>query len=227
MNVNMTYNTQKVKQAANVYSKPLLWVYDFIVYKLATPYMLHCPAQLILEHYNNNIRLNHLDVGVGTGCLLKDCKHFKDMKRLAIMDLNPNSLEKSKNLLKEQRPEVYQANILESFVTTSIDFDSIGINYLLHCVPGSFEEKEVIFLNLKEHLSADGILFGCTVLGKGINNALHTKLFLKLYQFIGIFNNEKDTQEELKKTLARHFKYCEVSIVGNVAFFRASDSSFL
>lgn len=227
MNVNMSYNDYRVQKAVNIYSKPLLWVYDFIVYQVATPYMLHCPAHLILEHYNENIRLNHLDVGVGTGCLLKGCKQLKDIKRLGIMDLNPNSLEKSKQLLNEQHPEVYQANILKPFETTAVDFDSIGMNYLLHCIPGNFEEKEVIFSNLKEHLSKDGILFGCTVLGKDINNTLHTKLFLKLYQWIGIFNNAEDTYTGLKKSLSRHFTYYEVNVVGNVAFFRASDCSFL
>ena len=227
MNVKMSYKEHRVQKAANVYSKPLLSIYDFFVYKFATPYMLHCPAHLILNHYDKNIKLNHLDVGVGTGCLIKDCKQLKNINRLAIMDLNKNSLEKSKDVLKEKHPEVYQANILKPFVTTNINFDSIGINYLLHCIPGSFQEKEVIFANLKEHLSSKGIVFGCTVLGKDTSNALHTKLFLKLYQSIGIFNNAKDTKSGLESALAKHFKYTEVHMVGNVAFFRASDGTFL
>ena len=227
MNVKMSYTERRVQKAAKVYSKSLLWIYDFFVYKLATPYMLHCPQYLIQAHYDKNIRHKHLDVGVGTGCLIKDCKEFKKIKRLGIMDLNPNSLEKSKCVLKEKQPEVYQANILEPFVTTNIAFDSIGINYLLHCVPGSFEEKEVIFLNLKDHLAPNGIVFGCSVLGKDTREALHTRLFLKLYQFIGIFNNAKDTKIGLENALSKHFTYIEVQVVGSVALFRASDAALV
>jgi len=92
-------------------------------------------------------------------------------------------------------------------------------------IKASFEEKEVIFLNLKDHLAPNGIVFGCSVLGKDTREALHTRLFLKLYQFIGIFNNAKDTKIGLENALSKHFTYIEVQVVGSVALFRASDAA--
>nr|WP_139347998.1 hypothetical protein [Nocardia donostiensis] len=44
-------------------------------------------------------------------------------------------------------------------------FNSIGLNLVMHCVPGTFAEKGVAFEHLARVLSDDGVLFGSTILG--------------------------------------------------------------
>ena len=43
---------------------------------------------------------------------------------------------------------MYRRNVLEPIFLEGERFDSIGLNYLLHCIPGIIESKSVVFDHL-------------------------------------------------------------------------------
>ena len=94
-----------------------------------------CPARRILQHHDEHISVNHLDVGVGTGYFLDKCRFSSEAPRVALMDLNRDCLAVAERRIARYRPETYQANVLEPVVFDAPRSDSIGMSYLLHCVP--------------------------------------------------------------------------------------------
>jgi hypothetical protein len=86
---------------------------------------------------------------VGTGYFL-DRSCFPDPEpRLALLDLNRHCLKHTEARSARHAPEVYRANALAPIELGVRCFDSIAINYVLHCMPGSLPEKEIAFANLK------------------------------------------------------------------------------
>ena len=70
----------------------LTWVYDALVLGFSNHVLWKCPTAGLLDLYNANVTSNHLDVGVGTGYYLDRCRFPDAEPRLALMDLNENSL---------------------------------------------------------------------------------------------------------------------------------------
>src|SRR5262245_22523218 len=85
---------------AAIYNKPLLAIYDLGVIGLSNTLAWRCPSHLILDFYNQHISANHLDVGVGTGYFLDKCRFPSSSPRIALLDLNPNSLEATAKRLR-------------------------------------------------------------------------------------------------------------------------------
>jgi ubiquinone/menaquinone biosynthesis C-methylase UbiE len=81
----------------------------------------------MLELYNQKVTANHLDVGVGTGYFLDNCKFPTASPRLALMDLNPDCLERAGKRVARYNPVKYQRNVLESVKIDVEKFDSIGM----------------------------------------------------------------------------------------------------
>ena len=67
----------------------------------------------------------------------------------ALMELNAVCLAVAVDRVARFRPECYEANILEPVTIEAEKFDSIGMNYVLHCVPGTIRTKAVVFEHLK------------------------------------------------------------------------------
>jgi SAM-dependent methyltransferase len=188
-------------------------------------FVWQCPTPLILDFYNQHISGNHLDVGVGTGYFLDKCRFTSANPRIALMDLNPNSLDRTAHRLHRYRPTTHVANVLEPVSFSGDAFDSIGLNYLIHCLPGNIGSKSVIFENLKPLLKGGGVMFGTTVLGQGVPHNFLARRLMKAYNQRGIFSNEKDNLLDLKAGLNAHFADCSTHIVGNVAFFAGHNPS--
>ena len=87
------------------------------------------------------------------------------------MDLNPNSLHKTAQRLQRYQPTTQVVNALEPIEFSGDAFESVGLNYLIHCLPGTLRGKSVIFDNLKPLLKPNAIVFGTTILGQGV---MHT-----------------------------------------------------
>ena len=74
----------------------------------------------------------------------------------------------------------------------------MGINYLLHCVPGPIESKAVALDHLKILMNPNAVLFGPTLLQGGVTrNWLATRL-MDTYNTKGIFSNRYDYLDGLK-----------------------------
>src|SRR5438876_5644469 len=124
-------------------TKRVLAIYDLAILGYFSRVAWKCPSRRILEHYEEHVSTNHLDVGVGTGYFLDRCRFASPSPRLALMDLNSNCLAVAGRRIARYDPEAYRANVLEPFPFRVPKFDSVGMNYLLHCLPGSIRSKGV------------------------------------------------------------------------------------
>jgi hypothetical protein len=98
-------------------------------------------------------------------------------------------------------------------------FDSIGLNYLLHCLPADMSDKGRVFSHLKPFLNPGSVLFGTTILGQGVEFNLVGRLFTKVYNSMRILNNTGDNLQDLEEALGRNFARYSVHTMGCVAFF--------
>ena len=100
-------------------------------------------------------------------------------------------------------------------------FGSIGINYVLHCLPGSISEKAVVFDRLATALEADGVLFGSTILASDGTCSLAARATMALFNRRGIFCNGRDRLPDLVAALGARFDDVRCWRVGHVALFEA------
>jgi Methyltransferase domain len=205
---------------AAVYSKFVLSIYDLFVLGFSNRFAWRCPSQAILDFYNENISSKHLDVGVGTGWFLDKCTFPTPDPLIALADLNPNSLEKTAQRLQRYRPSIHNINVLRPFWVRPAAFDSIAINYVLHCLPGNMQSKGVVFNHLKALLNPKGgVIFGTTILGRGVRRNPLADALMFIYNAKGIFCNHWDNAAELERVLKTNFYDYELRTVGCVAFF--------
>jgi SAM-dependent methyltransferase len=218
-NQNAKPSTEDAVAGAAVYTKFVLSIYDPLVFKFENAFVWKCPTRLLLDHYNRHVSGNHLDVGVGTGYLLDKCQFPADDPRVALMDLNPNALQFTSARIRRYRPATHLANVLEPIKYELPAFDSIGLNYLLQCLPGSMLDKGRVFSNLKPFLKPGGVLFGATILGQSVEFNPLGRLFMGLYNSRRILNNRDDNLADLERNLERNFAEYSLHMVGCVAFF--------
>ena len=147
-------------KGAAAYTPFSLAFYDLAVLGLSNSFIWQCPTRLILDFYNEHISDKHLDVGVGTGYFLDRCQFPSTAPTVALLDLNPNSLAATAKRLRRYAPASHLGNVLEPINIGSSGFGSIGLNYLLHCVPGNLESKSIVFGHLKPLLKEGGVVFG-------------------------------------------------------------------
>ena len=141
-------NKHSIAPSAAIYSHLALSFYDFYVLLFSNYLVWKCPTSLIKEFYNKNVSSNHLDIGVGTGYFLDKCKFPTTKPNITLMDLNPNCLESAAKRIARYQPQTCVADIFKRLPLTNERFDSVGLNYLFHCLPGNFLKKASIFKNI-------------------------------------------------------------------------------
>ncbi len=203
-----------------MYNRLLLAVYNPIIqcnYQL----LWRCRPRYVLDLYNEHVSANHLDVGVATGVFMDRCKFPVPSPRLALMDLNPNSLAVAAKRLSRYHPETYLRNVLTPIQIAAPPFDSVGLANLLHCLPGTMKTKGVVFENLKTLLNPGGTIFGCTVLYKEVKRNPLATLYLNILNALHIFTNKEDDLDGLRLNLKKCFPESSVKVIGCVAMFSA------
>jgi len=215
----MAISQEQVEAGQAVYTKSMLRLYDWLVLKFSNRLIWRCPSEHILGLYNRFVTANHLDVGVGTGYFLDHCRFPSPYPRLALLDLNPNCLEETSRRLARYRPERHRANVLEPIRLNIPRFDSIGLNYLLHCLPGTVRTKGAVFHHLKALLNPGGVMFGSTLLSEGVHRSAAAKRLMAFYNSKGIFTNDHDDLVGLKAALSAHLTGVNVEVVGSAALF--------
>lgn len=210
---------EPIQSGAQIYSKPALFLYDFFVLKFSNSLAWKCPSRILLNLYNQHISTNHLDIGVGTGYFLDRCT-FLNTPKISLLDLNPNTLEVSARRIRRYQPQRHLADILKP-ISLDLTFDSIAINFLLHCLPGDMLSKEIVFKNVRSLLNKNGVVFGATILGDKSQANFLAKKLLTIYNAKKIFSNSKDTLEDLALLLAKNFKQYSLKQQGHVALFSA------
>ncbi|AKJ29040.1 class I SAM-dependent methyltransferase [Caldimonas brevitalea] len=213
----------RVERSTRVYDTSALNFYDIFVHGFCNRFAWQCSTETLIAQYNQLVTGNHLEVGVGTAFLIDKCRVPGRNPRLGIMDFSKQCLTHSAKRLERYRPEIYQSDILKPLDIKGPKFDSIGINYVLHCVPGSFAEKGVAFKNMKAVLTDHGVLFGSTLLGKDVTRNRVARTLMALYNKVGAFTNRADDVASLRTALEANFKHVEIDVVGCCALFKAWD----
>src|SRR5947207_703451 len=132
---------EDIKYGQAIYTKKSLPLYDIVVTKFSNRFAWHCPRKILISFFQENISPNHLDIGVGTGYFLRKIHLVPSEQRIGLLDLNKECLDYAKKKLHLYHPEVYQQDIFESFTSIINKFDSVSLNYVLHCLPGTLPQK--------------------------------------------------------------------------------------
>jgi SAM-dependent methyltransferase len=217
-----TENIDKAVQAGQaVYTQRTLDLYDLVVLGLSNALIWKCPTRRVLDLYDRHIAISHLDVGVGTGWFLDHCRFPGDKPQITLLDLNPTCLERASARIARYAPTIVQANVLEPFDLDTGPFGSIGLNYLLHCLPGDVAKKAVVLDYLKPFLAPGGVVFGSTLLSDGVERSRTARALMHFYNSKGIFSNERDGVEPLRRELAARFEDVRIKVIGCAALFVA------
>ncbi|MEH6357419.1 MAG: class I SAM-dependent methyltransferase [Pseudomonadales bacterium] len=220
-NKHQSAHTHQANAGQAVYSKSTLSLYDFFVLGISNRFLWRCPTEQLLSHYNRHVTGNHLDVGVGTGYFLDHCKFPSGEPRLALMDMNKSSLAYAAHRVARYQPDSHQQNVLLPIETDIKKFDSIAINYLLHCLLGAITSKAVVFKHLQTLMNPGATLFGSTIVqGNAPRNGCAQQL-MNFYNRKGIFSNQQDCLEDLRSELSQSFTSVEIKMIGCVALFSA------
>lgn len=212
-------NNKAALAGAAIYSKPVLSIYDSFVLGFSNAYVWNSSLRRMLSFYDEHVSANHLDVGVGTGYFLDNCVFPSDSPAISLLDLNPNSLQAASRRISRYRPTTYAANILEALAAELPRFDSVGLNFLLHCLPGSMLSKGAVFRNLEPYLNGSGVVFGTTILGQGVAQNALARLFMRFYNSRGIFDNMQDNATDLERILKESYGNYSIEVEGSVAYF--------
>lgn len=205
-----------------IYSRAFLGVYDFVAYGVNCPHLWRCPKSRFVGLYDANVSGRHLDVGVGTGLLLDECRFSVSAPEITLMDLNPNSLASAAGRIRRYSPRTHRANALEPWGLEAAAFDSVAICHLLHCLPGPMVNKApIVFSEARRVLAPGGTIFGATILGRGIELSKLARGAAAVANRRGALSNREDDFESLDRALAEGFPGYELEVEGAVALFTA------
>lgn len=207
------------RAGAAVYNRATLLAYDLWVLGLSNRYAWHCPTPSLLAHFESHVGARHLDIGVGTGYLLNHCRFPVADPVVVLADLNPASLAAAAHRIRHLHPRTHELNVLQPFALPEAPFDSVSMNYLLHCLPGRLQDKQPAVRHAVAQLKPGGVLFGATILGDGVAHNALGGLLMKAYNWRGIFSNREDSAEALLQVLRQELRDADVQVIGKVALF--------
>jgi hypothetical protein len=215
----MKATPEQITAGQALYTRRVLTGYDFVVHGLSNRFLWKCPTQRLIEHYNQHVTANHLDAGVGTGYFLDKCRFPSPTPRVALLDLNQNTLDFAAERIARYKPETYRRDVLEPIPLDAAKFDSLGVTYLLHCVPGSIEAKSIAFDHLLALLNPQAVIFGATLLQGGVPRNWGARRLMDIYNKRGVFSNQADHLDGLTQELRKRFKDVTVEVIGCAALF--------
>jgi hypothetical protein len=212
---------EAVAKAHAIYTPVMLAFYDLLVHGLSNHLAWRCPTRRLVDLYRANLSANHLEAGVGTGFFI-DRAGGSRLSRLVLLDINRNCLERAGRRLARFTPILREANLLAPAKLDLAPFESIGLTYVLHCLPGRMSEKLKAIDHLRPLMGKRAAVFGATILGRGIAPNRAARALLDLYNAKGVFNNREDDLASLSDGLRRRFDEVEIETEGCVALFRAA-----
>jgi SAM-dependent methyltransferase len=205
------------------YDVSFLRLYDVTTLKLANRVVWGCPTPVMLDAYNRLQGARHLDVGPASGYYLANSGVRSE--RLVLLDLNANVLAYCGRRLADLRPELVEGDASRGDAALAGSFDSIGLNFVLHCIPLPAGEKfRAVFGHLAKALTPGGVLFGSTILG--VSPTRRGQKLQRLYNSKGIFNNADDRQESVVAALTGlELQVVELDRRGSVLRFAARSAA--
>jgi ubiquinone/menaquinone biosynthesis C-methylase UbiE len=217
--------SEEVLAGQAIYNPFVLATYDVLVLGLSCRLAWRCPSAQMLAQYDRNVGQRHLEIGVGTGYFLARCQFPDPRPRITLLDLNPTVLRVGAARLSRYRPTPVRADALQPLPVPAGQFDSVGMNFLLHCLPGDWPAKGIVFAHAATALQPGGRAFGSTILGRGVTANPLARTLMRTYNRKGIFHNRDDDLAGLEQQLASHFAEYRVAVRGMVALFEASTAA--
>jgi hypothetical protein len=213
-----------IAKAHAVYTPVMLSIYDVLVHGVSSRLAWRCPTDRLRDLYRANRSANHLEAGVGTGFFL-DRAGASRFDRLALVDINRHCLDRAGRRLARFKPALYEVNLLAPLKLDLAPFTSVGLTYVLHCLPGRMSAKLKAVDHLRPLMKERAVLFGATILGRGIAPNGAARALLDLYNAKGVFNNRQDDLASLSDGLRERFDQVEIEMQGCVALFRAASGN--
>lgn len=210
-----------------VYNRGVLAGYDLLILGISCRLVWQCAKRHMLANYHRNAGARHLELGTGTAYFLDRC-HFPGRRpELTLVDLNPTVLRVSAARVARYQPAVVRADVLQPLpfddeTLQAGHYDSVGANFLLHCLPGSWAEKGAVFDNAATALRPGGRLFGSTILSSGVAVGAVARRLMTVYNARGIFHNIDDDLAGLCWQLDKRFTDIQIGVRGCVALFAAT-----
>jgi SAM-dependent methyltransferase len=204
-----------------VYNRWTLAAYDVVVLGLSCSLVWRCPSRTMTEAHSLWTGPRHLELGVGTGYFL-DRARPAQRPEVVLVDLDPTALRTAAARISRLQPTTVQANVLEPLPVTAGAFDSVGLDFVLHCLPGSWPEKGAVLGHAAQALRPGGRLFGSTILAEGVPVGRTARALMGLYQSTGVFSNAGDDLAGLDRELGRHVADHRITVRGCVALFEAT-----
>jgi ubiquinone/menaquinone biosynthesis C-methylase UbiE len=202
------------------YQATSLAFYDYLILHLSTQYIWKYPLPVLQSLYDEHLSSNHLEIGVGTGYLLDYCQSIHQGHTITLMDLNLLPLQRTRQRLRRYHTQVCLADVLNPLPFRGHSFASVGINFVLHCLPGTYEKLSV-FRSIRSVMAEKATLFGSTVLASAKENNIVADKLMQFYNKTNAFHNEHDTAERFAKALQDVFEDVETEVVGGVLKFVA------
>jgi hypothetical protein len=217
----MDPSPEQVAAGHAFYTRRSLAVYDLAILGYFSRLAWRCPARRIVAHYDRHVSANHLDVGVGTGYFLDHCQFPVPpaQPRVALLDLSTECLDAASMRVDRFNPEIIEANVLVPITYDGERFDSVGLNYVLHCLPGDIGSKAVAFDHLIALANPGASIFGATLLHDGVQRNWFARQVMSRNNAHGIFSNTGDSLEGLRLVLSERLSDPSVEVVGCVAIF--------
>lgn len=203
-----------------VYSPLVLAGYDAFVLGFSNRVLWRCPTRHLRALYDRNVSARHFDIGVGTGYFLDKARWPVPEPAITLVDLNANALGAAARRIARFAPRTVAANALAPLPPLG-PFDSAGLCYLLHCLPGAIAEKAAVFDRLRPALAPGARVFGATILQGDAPRTKPAQWLMNLYNRKGIFSNAQDTRDALAAALYRRFSNVRIEMIGAVALFEA------
>ena len=203
-----------------VYSPLVLSVYDILVLGFSNHVLWRCPTAELRALYDRNVSARHLDIGVGTGYFLDRTRWPVSAPAITLLDLNANSLAAAARRIERYAPKTVAADALQPLPDLG-RFGSVGLCYLLHCLPGAIPSKAAVFNHVRPLLAPGARVFGATILQGNAPRSWAAQRLMDTYNSKGIFSNRDDRVEDLESALKSRFKDVRVDLKGAVALFEA------
>jgi len=203
------------------YKPRFLRIYDWWVLHFMASRVWGVADEPATDLYRKHMGRRHLDVGPGTGYFIVQADPPRD-REITLIDANPHVLEHCARTLVEWAPTLVEANVLRPLPLEG-PFDSAALTHVLHCLPGPLSAKRVAVEHIATKLTADGVLFGGTVLGTSANHTRSARLAVRVLNRLGGFDNTDDDAAGLCAILQASFYEVDVDDSrGSITYFVAS-----
>lgn len=212
--------TTQISSGARYYGAVTLPLYDLAVLRTVVQYAWRCPLAVEQALYDRCVGARHLDVGVASGYFLDRAVWPVAVPEITLMDLNPNSTRYAAHRLRRYDVSEVVGDALDPFPVDG-PFNSVGLFHLLHCIPGSLEEKATVLRNAARVLRPDGVVFGANVTPVDCQPNLFAKAVLGFSHRLGALNNQRDSHADMEKVLGDVFTDIRIERVGCMSLWEA------